>query len=119
MQTRWVIGSLYINGKVSKKISNKKILYNVTSYSKQMSWYNSSTLLEILEKLPTISSLQEDNVLQVQHVLRPKTEQHHDYRGFAGKVNSGSFQVGDKILVYPPPIYENILHIFLMLCYQF
>ena len=66
-----------------------------------MSWYHSSTLLEILEKLPTISSLQEDNVLQVQHVLRPKTEQHHDYRGFAGKVNSGSFQVGDKILVYP------------------
>ena len=46
-----------------------------------MNWYRSSTLLEILEKLPTISSLQEDNVLQVQHVLRPKTEQHHDYRG--------------------------------------
>ncbi|MGB0477439.1 MAG: sulfate adenylyltransferase subunit 1 [Flavobacteriaceae bacterium] len=74
---------------------------NVTSASKQMNWYNSSTLLEILEKLPTISSLQDDNLLQVQHVLRPKTEQHHDYRGFAGKVNSGSFQVGDKILVYP------------------
>ncbi|MGB0306071.1 MAG: sulfate adenylyltransferase subunit 1, partial [Flavobacteriaceae bacterium] len=74
---------------------------NVTSSSKQMNWYRSSTLLEILEKLPTISSLQEDNVLQVQHVLRPKTEQHHDYRGFAGKVNSGCFQVGDKILVYP------------------
>lgn len=74
---------------------------NVTSASKQMNWYNSSTLLEILENLPAISSLQEDNVLQVQHVLRPKTEQHHDYRGFAGKVNSGSFQVGDKILVYP------------------
>lgn len=74
---------------------------NVTSASKQMNWYNSSTLLEILENLPAISSLQEDNVLQVQHVLRPKTEQHHDYRGFAGKVNSGSFQVGDKILVFP------------------
>lgn len=74
---------------------------NVTSASKQMNWYNSSTLLEILENLPAISSLQEDNVFQVQHVLRPKTEQHHDYRGFAGKVNSGSFQVGDKILVYP------------------
>lgn len=74
---------------------------NVTSSSEQMSWYHSSTLLEILEKLPTISSLQEDNVLQVQLVLRPKTEQHHDYRGFAGKVNSGTFQVGDKILVYP------------------
>lgn len=74
---------------------------NVTSASKQMNWYNSSTLLEILENLLAISSLQEDNVLQVQHVLRPKTEQHHDYRGFAGKVNSGSFQVGDKILVYP------------------
>ena len=74
---------------------------NVTSASKQMNWYNSSTLLEILENLPAISSLQEDNVFQVQHVLRPKTEQHHDYRGFAGKVNSGSFQVGDKILVFP------------------
>ena len=74
---------------------------NVTSASKQMNWYNSLTLLEILENLPTQSSMREDNVLQVQHVLRPKTEQHHDYRGFAGKVNSGSFQVGDKILVYP------------------
>ena len=36
MQTRWVIGSLYINGKVSKKFSNKKILYNATSYSKYL-----------------------------------------------------------------------------------
>ena len=81
---------------------------NVTASSEQMSWYHSSSLLEVLEKLPSISSLQEDNVLQVQHVLRPKTQQFHDYRGFAGKVNSGSFQVGDSIVVYPSGRFSHI-----------
>lgn len=74
---------------------------NVTTPSKKMPWYDSLTLLERLENIPTISSLQDDSLLQVQYVLRPKTARHHDYRGFSGKVNSGSFQVGDKIVVYP------------------
>jgi sulfate adenylyltransferase subunit 1 len=74
---------------------------NVTTVSEKMNWYRSSTILEILENLSTEIDSQKDNVLQVQYVLRPKTEKYHDYRGFAGKVNSGSFQVGDHIVVYP------------------
>jgi sulfate adenylyltransferase subunit 1 len=42
-----------------------------------------------------------DGVLQVQYVIRPKTEKFHDYRGFAGKVKSGVFQKGDQIEVFP------------------
>ena len=81
---------------------------NVTSISEKMNWYSSSTLLEILEKLSTEILPQQDNVLQVQYVLRPKTEKYHDYRGFTGKVNSGSFQVGDNIVVYPTRRFSKI-----------
>lgn len=74
---------------------------NVTQRSPQMDWYEGSSLLETLEKLPSVNKQEVENVLQVQYVIRPKTEKHHDYRGFAGKVNSGSFHVGDPIVVQP------------------
>ena len=40
-------------------------------------------------------------MLQVQYVIRPKKASHHDYRGFAGKVNSGHFKTGDPVLLAP------------------
>src|SRR6201999_835310 len=37
----------------------------------------------------------------VQWVVRPQTEELHDYRGYAGRVASGSFRVNDKVIVLP------------------
>ena len=74
---------------------------NVAQPSSNMDWYEGKILLQVLEELPTDSKKEAENILQVQYVIRPKTETHHDYRGFAGKVNSGKFQLGDAVVVQP------------------
>jgi len=74
---------------------------NVIRKSNQMSWYNGTDLLNLIESLTISEDVRGDGVLQVQHVIRPKTEKFHDYRGFAGKVKSGVFQKGDQIEVFP------------------
>ena len=37
----------------------------------------------------------------MQYVVRPKSDEHHDYRGYAGQVASGVFKPGDEVLVLP------------------
>lgn len=37
----------------------------------------------------------------VQHVIRPKTEEYHDYRGYAGRISSGDLAVGDEVVALP------------------
>lgn len=67
-----------------------------------MSWYKGKPLLELLETLPVSS---DKNTLpfrfQVQHVLRSKLPAYHDYRGYAGKIASGTICVGDTVTVLP------------------
>ena len=74
---------------------------NVIRKSNQMSWYNGTDLLNLIKSLTITEDVSGDGVLQVQYVIRPKTEKFHDYRGFAGKVKSGVFQKGDQIEVFP------------------
>jgi sulfate adenylyltransferase, large subunit len=75
---------------------------NITSPSQNMSWYKGKPLLELLETLPVSS---DKNILpfrfQVQHILRSKLPDYHDYRGYAGKIASGIICVGDKVAVLP------------------
>lgn len=75
---------------------------NVVNRSQSMDWYKGQTLLEHLEEL----DLQDIyNVgtprFPVQYVIRPKTEEFHDFRGFAGKVYGGELSVGDEVVVLP------------------
>ena len=56
-----------------------------------------AALLSLIESLTLTEDNALDGFLQVQHVIRPKTEEFHDYRGFAGKVKSGVFSQGDEI----------------------
>ncbi len=75
---------------------------NVVNRSQNMDWYKGQTLLEHLEEL----DLQDIyNVgtprFPVQYVIRPKTEEFHDFRGFAGKVYGGELSVGDEVVVLP------------------
>ncbi|HYM95160.1 MAG TPA: sulfate adenylyltransferase, partial [Chitinophagaceae bacterium] len=59
-------------------------------------------LLEVLENV----SFYEDNKtapsrFPVQYIVRPHSDEFHDFRGYAGKVESGSFSIGDEIVVLP------------------
>ncbi len=75
---------------------------NVIDTSSNTSWYTGPSFLSLLESIPIEEEHQiEEQSFQVQYVIRPKTEEYHDYRGFAGKVKSGSFSVGDLIKVHP------------------
>ena len=74
---------------------------NVTSSSANTPWYKGDSLIEIIESINVKQPKKEANVFHVQYVIRPQLEKHHDYRGFAGKIKSGQFKVGDPIKVFP------------------
>ncbi len=75
---------------------------HIVDKSDNMSWYEGPCLLDFLE---TISIDSETNYtharMPVQYVIRPQTEELHDYRGYAGKITSGVYRTGDEILVLP------------------
>ena len=74
---------------------------NVTRQSTHMPWYEGPTLLEMFEAAEAHQPRRYAARMQVQTVIRPRTEALHDYRGYAGRVSSGSFAVGDEIQVLP------------------
>ncbi len=77
---------------------------NLVRKSKETPWYNGATLLETLETISTLApQLGAGGAARfpVQQVIRPKTEEFHDYRGYAGKIASGTFAVGDLIEALP------------------
>ncbi len=75
---------------------------NITTMSSQMPWYTGKPLLEILENTEVHKRLHEAPArFPVQYVVRPRNEEHHDFRGYAGRVSSGHFKVGDEIVVLP------------------
>jgi sulfate adenylyltransferase subunit 1 len=44
----------------------------------------------------------------VQYVIRPRAAELHDYRGYAGKVISGIYKKGDRVIVLPSGIESTI-----------
>jgi bifunctional enzyme CysN/CysC len=75
---------------------------NVVERSETMGWYEGSPLLYHLEHVHIASDRNLiDSRFPVQWVIRPNTDEHHDYRGYAGQVASGSFRPGDEVLVLP------------------
>ncbi|MHA8098925.1 sulfate adenylyltransferase subunit 1 [Aquirufa aurantiipilula] len=75
---------------------------NITQAADKMPWYQGNTLLGELEAFEFAESLAHAPArFPVQWVIRPKTEEYHDYRGYAGKISSGTFQVGDVIKALP------------------
>lgn len=86
---------------------------NVVHKSKHTPWYKGQTLLEHFEQLDT-----EDiyNIgtprFPIQYVIRPKTEEFHDFRGYAGKVYGGQLSVGDEVVALPSQTKSKIKEIF-------
>ena len=82
---------------------------NVVKPSVNMPWYSGGTLLHHLETIP----ISQDHDLvhprfPVQYVIRPESDEFHDYRGYAGRVAGGFFHPGDKVMVLPSRIETEI-----------
>lgn len=75
---------------------------NVVDRSAKMDWYQGSTLLYSLETIHIGSDQNHiDARFPVQTVIRPHSDEYHDYRGYAGRVAGGIFRPGDQIVVQP------------------
>lgn len=75
---------------------------NVVEHSKNTPWYGGGTLRYILENIHVGSDLNHiDPRFPVQYVIRPESDEFHDYRGYAGRVAGGVFRKGDKVMVLP------------------
>lgn len=82
---------------------------NIVEASENIKWYNENTLLNLLETIELQSSTNMINSrFPVQYVLRPQTDDYHDYRGYAGRIESGIFKKGEKIKVYPSGVQATI-----------
>ena len=86
---------------------------NVVNKSDKMPWYKGDALLEHLEQLDKADIFNVGTPrFPVQYVIRPKTEDFHDYRGYAGKVYGGDLSVGDDIMVLPSKTRSKIKAIY-------
>jgi sulfate adenylyltransferase subunit 1 len=75
---------------------------NIVYTSNNINWYNGPSLLQHLENVEIkIDDSSAHARLPVQWVVRPQTDELHDYRGYAGRVSSGAFRVNDKVTVLP------------------
>jgi len=69
---------------------------NVVDRSTRMDWYQGPTLMYLLENLHIAGDLNHiDRRFPVQYVVRPLTVEHHDFRGYAGRIAGGVFRKGD------------------------
>ena len=105
---------------LKSELNYKEIVYiplsalagdNVVTKSEFTPWYNGKALLQILEEIEIDSTINLVSRFQVQWVIRPKDEKYHDYRGYAGLVLSGSYEIGDKVSILPVSIETRILKI--------
>jgi sulfate adenylyltransferase subunit 1 len=75
---------------------------NVVNRTDKMTWYQGATLLHMLETAHIESDHNHiDSRFPVQYVIRPQSKDHHDFRGYAGRVAGGIFRPGDDVLVMP------------------
>jgi sulfate adenylyltransferase subunit 1 len=104
--------------KVAKKLGLKDITYipisaingdNIVEKSSVFPWYEGESLLHILENVEVSRDINlTDARFPVQYVIRPQTEDLHDYRGYAGKIISGVYKKGDKITVLPSGLTSTV-----------
>ena len=75
---------------------------NVVDRSKNMDWYDGSTLMHLLENIHIGSDHNHvDCRFPVQFVVRPQSKEYPDYRGYAGRIEGGVFKPGDDVSVLP------------------
>ncbi len=103
---------------VAKSLGLKDVKYipisalngdNIVEKSENFPWYEGESLLHHLENVKLDSDINlTDARFSVQYVIRPQAHELHDYRGYAGKVISGVYHKGDRIVVLPSGIESSI-----------
>jgi len=103
---------------VAAKLGLKDITYipisaingdNIVEKSASFPWYEGESLLHILENVVVADDINlTDARFPVQYVIRPQTDDLHDYRGYAGKVISGIYKKGDAITVQPSGLTSTV-----------
>jgi sulfate adenylyltransferase large subunit len=82
---------------------------NVVNRSSNMPWYEGPSLMHHLEHVHIASDRDLRDVrFPVQYVIRPKSDEHHDYRGYAGQVAGGVLKPGDEVVVLPSGMTSTI-----------
>jgi len=82
---------------------------NVVTRSEHTPWYEGPSLLHHLENIHVASDRDLVDVrFPVQYVVRPKSDDYHDYRGYAGRVAGGVMKPGDEVLVLPSGFQSRI-----------
>jgi bifunctional enzyme CysN/CysC/sulfate adenylyltransferase subunit 1 len=85
---------------------------NVVNRSEKMAWYSGPTLMHHLEHVHVASDRDLiDARFPVQYVVRPKSDEFHDYRGYAGQVAGGVLKPGDEVVVLPSGMTSRIARI--------
>jgi bifunctional enzyme CysN/CysC/sulfate adenylyltransferase subunit 1 len=75
---------------------------NVVDLSERMPWYDGPALLDHLETVEIAGDRNFDDWrFPVQWVVRPRDDEHHDYRGYAGQVAGGVLVPGEEVVVLP------------------
>ena len=103
---------------IAQKLNLKEVTYipvsalkgdNIVNRSQNMPWYDGKSLLDHLESIEVNEDKNSEQArMPVQWVIRPQTDELHDYRGYAGRILSGSFHKNDKITVLPSGIKSEI-----------
>jgi sulfate adenylyltransferase subunit 1 len=85
---------------------------NVVEPSDRTPWYAGPTLIEHLETVP-VQPDPHDAPLRfpVQYVIRPRTPEYPDYRGYAGQVTAGTVRPGDEVVVLPAGLRTTVARI--------
>lgn len=82
---------------------------NIVDKSENFTWYEGDSLLHMLENVELKNDINYTNArFPVQYVIRPQVPELHDYRGYAGKIISGIYKKGDKVIVQPSGIESAI-----------
>ena len=75
---------------------------NVVKRSDKTGWYQGPTLMYLLENIYIASDFNHiDARFPVQYVVRPQSAEFPDYRGYSGRLGSGTLRVGDKVKALP------------------
>ena len=86
---------------------------NVVEASVNMPWYEGGTLLSHLEEVHVGSDRNlQDCRFPIQYVIRPQTDEARDFRGYAGRIASGVFKVGDEVVALPSGMQSHVKEIF-------
>ena len=96
---------------LAQKLGLKNVTYipvsalkgdNIVLRSVSMDWYEGESLLHFLEQVEVdVADRTAPARMPIQWIIRPQTDQLHDYRGYAGRVLSGTFKLNDRVTILP------------------